>query len=168
MRKQRQARFGREGSQGQFKPGLDLLVRRRKCDPLASKQTVEEEINIDVSSDIEEEIDILKYLAFICRFTGIRPNGKIVKDWIADKWNTKVILKFMPNQFFIVIFLNEEMKLNVVSVDYWFVDGHPLFMMPWHRNFDPAKYQPYDKPIWICLYSFPPEYWVEQCLKKSG
>ncbi|GLJ24987.1 hypothetical protein SUGI_0478430 [Cryptomeria japonica] len=48
------------------------------------------------------------------------------------------------------------------------METKPLYIQKWYRNFNPLKTEPYDKPIWIRLYNFPMEYWMEEALENIG
>ncbi|GLJ20581.1 hypothetical protein SUGI_0374780 [Cryptomeria japonica] len=43
-----------------------------------------------------------------------------------------------------------------------------LNIQRWHRNFNPLKTDPYDKPLWIRLNNLSMEYWTEEAPEKVG
>ncbi|GLJ53309.1 hypothetical protein SUGI_1136400 [Cryptomeria japonica] len=85
-----------------------------------------------------------------------------IKTWIDNQWKSKVVVKFIPKGFFIVIFAEEDEKERILHHGNWFLDGHPLYLQPWFPNFDLVPLVVYDRPIWICLY------WGESNLEKIG
>ncbi|GLJ48891.1 hypothetical protein SUGI_1031190 [Cryptomeria japonica] len=123
---------------------------------------------IDVSEEIEEDINFLKDLAIICRFIGPRTDRKSIEKWIEETWKTPQITKFMRKGFFIVVFASEEERRKVLEGGLWTMNGKPLYIQKWFRNFNPLKTEPYERPIWIRLNNLPLEYWSEEALEKIG
>ncbi|GLJ13638.1 hypothetical protein SUGI_0216940 [Cryptomeria japonica] len=123
---------------------------------------------IDVSEEIEEDVNFLKDLAIICRLIGARIDRKSIEKWIEETWKTPQITKFMPKGFFIVVFASEEERRKVLEGGLWTMNGKPLYIQKWFRNFNPLKIEPYERPIWIRLNNLPMEYWSEEALEKIG
>ncbi|GLJ32355.1 hypothetical protein SUGI_0651150 [Cryptomeria japonica] len=123
---------------------------------------------IDLSEEIEEDIEFLKDLAIICRFIGPRADRKTVQRWIEDTWKTPQITKFMPKGFFIVVFATEEERQKILDGGLWTMKNKPLYIQKWYQNFNPLKTEPYENPIWIRLNNLPMEYWSEEALEKIG
>ncbi|GLJ22372.1 hypothetical protein SUGI_0421160 [Cryptomeria japonica] len=123
---------------------------------------------INLEDEIGEDVDFLRDLAIICRFIGIGADCKKIDKWIEDTWKTPHITKFLPRGFFIVIFAMEEERHKVLDGGLWSMDSKPLYIQRWHRNFNPLKIEPYDKPLWIRLHNLPMEYWTEEALAKIG
>ncbi|GLJ42904.1 hypothetical protein SUGI_0889390 [Cryptomeria japonica] len=123
---------------------------------------------IDVSDEIEEDINFLNDLAIICRFIGQRSDRKTIEKWIEETWKTPQITKFMPKGFFIMVFASEEERKKVLDGGLWTMRSKPLYIQKWCRNFNPSKTEPYEKPIWIRLNNLPLEYWSEEALEKIG
>ncbi|GLJ29204.1 hypothetical protein SUGI_0575980 [Cryptomeria japonica] len=125
-------------------------------------------LTIDVSEEIEDDINFLKDLAIICRFIGPKSDRKTIEKWIVETWKTPQITKFMPKGFFIVVFATEEERQKVLDGGLWIMNSKPLYIQKWCRNFNPTKTEPYEKPIWIRLNNLPMEYWSEEALEKIG
>ncbi|GLJ27389.1 hypothetical protein SUGI_0537530 [Cryptomeria japonica] len=123
---------------------------------------------IDVTEEIEEDLEFLKDLAIICRFIGPRVERKKIYKWINETWKTPQITKFIQRGFFIVIFATEEERLKVLEGGVWYMDSALLYIQRWHRNFNPLITEPYEKPVWIRLNNLPMEYWTEEALHKIG
>ncbi|GLJ44536.1 hypothetical protein SUGI_0935150 [Cryptomeria japonica] len=123
---------------------------------------------IDVSEEIEKDINFLKDLAIICRFIGPRTDRKSIERWIEETWKTSQITKFMPKGFFIVVFASEEERQKILEGGLWTMNNKPLYIQKWYRNFNPLKMEPYEKPIWIRLNNLPMEYWSKEGLEKIG
>ncbi|GLJ23464.1 hypothetical protein SUGI_0444240 [Cryptomeria japonica] len=91
-----------------------------------------------------------------------------IEGWIDATWNSPHITKFMLRGFFIVIFATEEERQKVLEGRLWKMEDKPLYLQRWHRNFNPWKTDPYNKPMWIRLNNLPLEYWIEEALTKIG
>ncbi|GLJ33552.1 hypothetical protein SUGI_0674700 [Cryptomeria japonica] len=123
---------------------------------------------IDVEEEIQMDAEFLKDLAIICHFIGPQIDRRKIEGWIKVAWNTPHITKFMPRGFFIVIFATKEERLKVLEGGLWKMEDKPLYLQRWHRNFDPWKTDPYNKPMWIRLNNLPLEYWTKEALTKIG
>ncbi|GLJ54520.1 hypothetical protein SUGI_1170880 [Cryptomeria japonica] len=122
---------------------------------------------IDLSEDKEEGIDLWEKLAVICRIVGLKFERRRIKSSIDENKKSKVVVKFIPKGFFIVIFAEVEEE-RILLHESWFVDNHPLYMQSWFPNFDMVPLAPYDRIIWIRLYNLPIEYWDESSLERIG
>ncbi|GLJ56795.1 hypothetical protein SUGI_1260830 [Cryptomeria japonica] len=109
----------------------------------AQKEVEGEQVKIELSDEIEEDIDLWEELA-------------------------KVVAKFILRGFFIVIFAEVEEKEKILLLGNWFVDNHPLYMQLWFPHFDPISLALYDSPIWIHVYNLLIEYWGESSLERIG
>ncbi|GLJ30032.1 hypothetical protein SUGI_0593810 [Cryptomeria japonica] len=123
---------------------------------------------IDVEEEIQEDAEFLKDLVIICRFIGPLMDRRKIEGWIDATWNSPHIMKFMSRGFFIVIFATEEERQKVLEGGLWKMEDKPLYLQRWHKNFDPWKTDPYNKPMWIRLNNLPLEYWIEEVLTKIG
>ncbi|GLJ21567.1 hypothetical protein SUGI_0400030 [Cryptomeria japonica] len=124
-------------------------------------------VEIDLSDEIIEDLDLWEKLAVICKVVGPKMERKI-KSWIDEHWHSKMVAKFTPKGFFIVIFTEEDEKDKIMQHGNWFLDNHPIYMQPWFPNFDLVTLAYYEKPIWIRLYNLMIEYWGESNLDKIG
>ncbi|GLJ25186.1 hypothetical protein SUGI_0481710 [Cryptomeria japonica] len=100
-----------------------------------------EDFEIDLTNDAEEERGLWTEHALIGRVVGPQMTRATIREWISKHWGLKLIVKFIPRRFFIVVFEDER-----------------------ERN----KFLLYDKPVWIRMYNLPMEYWGEKCLEKIG
>ncbi|GLJ37405.1 hypothetical protein SUGI_0759420 [Cryptomeria japonica] len=124
---------------------------------------------IDVTEEIEEDVEFFKDLLIICgSFTGARSDRNKKCRWMEDTWRTPQITKFLPKGYFIVIFSTEEEQQKILEGGLWIMDSKPLHIQRWHRNFNPLKTDPYDKPVWIPLNNLLMEYYTEDALEKIG
>ncbi|GLJ44199.1 hypothetical protein SUGI_0922680 [Cryptomeria japonica] len=78
----------------------------------------------------------------------------------------KVMVKFLPKNFFMVIFIEEDQKRMVLNGGIWKMNDTPLYMQPWCQNFDPTGMIICEKPLWLRFYNMPMEYWAGGCLEK--
>ncbi|GLJ42725.1 hypothetical protein SUGI_0885840 [Cryptomeria japonica] len=107
-------------------------------------------------------------LAMICRVVGPKIERRKIKSWIEGNWHANMVIKFIPKDYFIIIFAIEEEKGKVLQSGNWFIDNHPIYMQPWFPNFDQVPLAFYESPIWIGLYNLSIEYWGESSLEKIG
>ncbi|GLJ10932.1 hypothetical protein SUGI_0138300 [Cryptomeria japonica] len=104
--------------------------------------------------------------AVICRIIGKRRTRLAIKSWIERIWSTECIVKFLPKNFFTVVFASEEDRNKLLLGEVWMFEDSPLYIQPWAPNFNPLKCFPYDSSIWVRLYNLSMEYWNEECLDK--
>lgn len=126
-----------------------------------------EDVEIDITSEVEEELDLWIKYAVIGEFIGLRFNRNQIKDWVYSNWDSKVVIKFMPKGFFTVIF-TDEVRNKILIQQNWFLEECPLYLQPWQPNFNPLPLVVYNHPIWIRLYNLPLDYWNDSCLEKIG
>ncbi|GLJ55841.1 hypothetical protein SUGI_1199030 [Cryptomeria japonica] len=100
-----------------------------------------EDFEIDLTSDAEEERELWMEHTLIGIVVGSRMTRVTIREWISKHWGLRLIVKFIPRSFFIVVFEDER-----------------------ERN----KFLFYDRPVWIRMYNLPMEYWGEKCLEKIG
>ncbi|GLJ38028.1 hypothetical protein SUGI_0774230 [Cryptomeria japonica] len=91
-----------------------------------------------------------------------------IKSWIEGIWKMDCTVKFLPKNFFTVVFTLEEDRKKVLQGGVWMMEDFPLYIQPWSSNFNPLKCSPYDSPIWVRLYNLLIKYWNEECLDKIG
>ncbi|XP_057833259.2 uncharacterized protein LOC131044012 [Cryptomeria japonica] len=77
-------------------------------------------------------------------------------------------LNSLSKGFFVAVFVEAEEKDRILCSQNWYLDSHPIYLQPWSPNFDPTHLAIYDKPIWICLFNLPSEYWSNPCLERIG
>ncbi|GLJ39428.1 hypothetical protein SUGI_0805370 [Cryptomeria japonica] len=116
------------------------------------------ECAIDLTSDIEEDKSLWVDLAIIGRIIGPKMTRVAIKEWIAKRWGTSLVVKFFPRSFFVVVFANNMERNNIMCKQNWFAGDHPVYIQPWAPNFNPPLVV-YDHPVWIRLYNLPIEYW---------
>ncbi|GLJ10495.1 hypothetical protein SUGI_0129380 [Cryptomeria japonica] len=124
--------------------------------------------SIDVSEEVEDDRILMETRAIICKIIGKRRTKVAIKSWNEGNWKMDCIVKFLPKNFFTVVFALEENRNKVLHGGVWMIEDCPLYIQPWSLNFNPFKCSPYDSPIWIRLYNLSIEYWNEECLDKIG
>ncbi|GLJ30291.1 hypothetical protein SUGI_0599050 [Cryptomeria japonica] len=135
-------REGENALQNQLHANGGENTRRSSKSREASWERCEEDaFEIDLTSEVEEEKGLWKEHTLIGRRVGPRMTKATIREWISKHWGLRLIVKFIPRSFFIVIF----------------EDGR-------ERN----KYLLYDRPMWIRMYNLPVEFWGENCLEKIG
>ncbi|GLJ11892.1 hypothetical protein SUGI_0179530 [Cryptomeria japonica] len=147
------------------------IAQKRRVEAEGDKcesEDVGKETIIDVTTEVEDDINILHEQAIICKFFKLRASKEEIKKWIKDEWRADVIIKFLSKQFFITIFTYGANKLTVVNAGLWQMKGAPLYIQQWYENFDPSKLHPTNHPVWIRLYNLPLLYWAKDCLVKIG
>ncbi|GLJ23370.1 hypothetical protein SUGI_0442190 [Cryptomeria japonica] len=128
----------------------------------------EEAFEIDLSSEAEEERGLWTKHTLISRVVGPRMTRATIRDWISKHWGLRLIVKFIPRSFFVVVFEDGRERNKYLCKNNWFIEEHPLYLQPWFPNFNPLPLAVYDKPVWIRMYNLPMEYWGENCLEKIG
>ncbi|GLJ34934.1 hypothetical protein SUGI_0703020 [Cryptomeria japonica] len=104
----------------------------------------------------------------IGRVVGPRMTRSTIREWISKHWGLRLIVKFIPRNFFIVVFEDGMERNKFLCKDNWFIKEHPLYLQPWIPNFNPLPLAVYDRPVWIRMYNLPMEYWGDKCLEKIG
>ncbi|GLJ06655.1 hypothetical protein SUGI_0044170 [Cryptomeria japonica] len=118
--------------------------------------------------NIKGNLNHCHYLGKDASSCGPKLSRKDIHAWVEDNWGKHVMIKFLPKDFFVVIFLEEEDRDHIISLQNWFLDDHPLYIQPWSPNFDPTSLVVYVKPVWIQLYNLLIGYWSEACLETLG
>lgn len=67
-------------------------------------------VEISLPKEVEEDRVIWEKIAVIGRFIGERVSREQTRDWVWKHWNREAVIKFIPKNFFIVIFKDEEVK----------------------------------------------------------
>ncbi|GLJ17377.1 hypothetical protein SUGI_0301850 [Cryptomeria japonica] len=126
------------------------------------------ECEIDLTNDIEEDKSLWVDLAIIGRIVGLKLSRATIKEWIAKRWGMRLVIKFIPRGFFVVVFIDNSKRNKILCKENWFVGEHPIYIQPWSPNFNPLPLAVYDKLVWIRLYNLPIEYWGDHSLEKIG
>ncbi|GLJ07038.1 hypothetical protein SUGI_0056100 [Cryptomeria japonica] len=123
---------------------------------------------VDLSKDVADDCSIFENHAIIGRVVGPKFPRKSIRSWADEHWGKHVVIKFLPKSFFVAVFAEEEERYWIFCSQNWFFDSHPFYLQPWYPNFDPTQLAIYDKPLWVCLYNLPSEYWSNPCLECIG
>ncbi|GLJ05251.1 hypothetical protein SUGI_0014590 [Cryptomeria japonica] len=141
---------------------------REECKESTENVEREAYLETDISSDTEDDRALWEKHVVICRVVGPKMSRSHIKEWIAKKWGVGFVVKFVPRGFFMVGFAEGSDRNRVLHQENWFLDDNPLYIQPWHSNFDPLPLAVYDSPMWIKLYNLPIEYWGDITLQKIG
>ncbi|GLJ58896.1 hypothetical protein SUGI_1483330 [Cryptomeria japonica] len=120
---------------------------------------------IDLTSDTEEDRSLWADLVVTGRVVGPKLTNNAIKEWIAKRWGTNLVVKFIPRGFFVVVFAENSERNRILCQENWFLGDHT---QPWSPNFDPLPLAVYDKHVWIRLYNLPIEYWGDISKEKIG
>ncbi|GLJ53124.1 hypothetical protein SUGI_1132030 [Cryptomeria japonica] len=123
---------------------------------------------IDLSNKVEIDRELMKNQAITYRVVGKRRTRAIIKRWIDSNWKVDCIIKFLPKNFFTIVFALEEDRNKVLQGGVWMIDGSPFYIQIWVSNFNMLLCSSYKSPIGIRLYNFPIKYWNDECLDKIG
>ncbi|GLJ21325.1 hypothetical protein SUGI_0392080 [Cryptomeria japonica] len=135
----------------------------------ASRERCEEEaFEVDLTSEAKEERGLWMEHTLIGRVVGPRMTRATIREWISKHWGLRLIVKFIPRSFFIVVFDDGRERNKYLCKNNWFIEEHPLYLQPWFPNFNLVLLAIYDRPMWIRMYNLPMEYWGENCLEKIG
>jgi hypothetical protein len=114
--------------------------------------------------------DQMKTHALICKFMGLWPTEGTLRNWIKYKWkpSREVELHLGSKGFFTVVFMNLEDRDRVFEGGPYFHASAGLYMRPWKENFSPEKETFKNVPVWLRLYSLPPDYWLPSTFEAIG
>jgi hypothetical protein len=85
--------------------------------------------------------DQMKTHALICKFMGLWPTEKMLRNWIKYHWNPsgEVELHLGSKGFFTVVFMNLEDRDKIFEGGTYFHASTGLYICPWKENFSPEK-----------------------------
>ncbi|GLJ47042.1 hypothetical protein SUGI_0993350 [Cryptomeria japonica] len=130
---------------------------------IQNKKTESDTIEIDLTEEVDEDRHILDTHATIARMPR-----KIIRTWVDKNWGKHIVIKFLPKNFFVVVFKDGMDRDYTLDLKNWFLDTYPLYIQPWAPNFDPTSLVEYETLVWIRLFNLPIEYWSDQSLEKIG
>ncbi|GLJ37746.1 hypothetical protein SUGI_0766930 [Cryptomeria japonica] len=143
-------------------------ARRNTGNPKGGHDLEEDETVVDLREEIEEDGQLWDNHAVIARIIGLNWSPKNIKLWVAENWGIRVVIKFIPRGFFVVLFENQADRDRILNQENWYANKHAVYLQPWKPNFNPTPLLVYSSPIWINLYNLPIEYWGESYLEKIG
>jgi hypothetical protein len=85
--------------------------------------------------------DQMKTHALICKFMGLWPTKRTLRNWIKYHWklNGEVELHLGSKGFFTAVFMNLGDRDRVFKGGPYFHASAGLYMQPWKENFSPEK-----------------------------
>ncbi|GLJ08700.1 hypothetical protein SUGI_0093910 [Cryptomeria japonica] len=135
---------------------------------LGGKRLNSEEICINFTEELEEDVVFWEKHAVIARIIGLNWSRKEIKKWVEGNWGLWTVIKFIPKDFFVVLFEDGEDRDQIINQENWFANNHAIYLQLWSLNFDPLPLVVYSALVWIQLYNLPIEYWTEIILEKIG
>jgi hypothetical protein len=122
------------------------------------------------STRVGEHTQFMKEHALIRKFLGLWPSERDLMCWIKTWWNPKgdYEVQLSSKGFFMIIFYNLEDKDRIFDNGPYFYNSAGLFLRFWMDRFSPEKEYFTMAPVWICLYSLPQEFWLEEILMGIG
>ncbi|GLJ39347.1 hypothetical protein SUGI_0803500 [Cryptomeria japonica] len=126
------------------------------------------EIVVDLTKEMEEDHKFWADHIVIARILNINWSRKEIRSWVEEKWGDRIVIKFIPKRFFVVLFEKGSERDRILNQENWFAKKHLVYIQPWTPNFDPTPLVVYSCPLWIRLYNLPIEYWGEVFLEKIG
>ncbi|GLJ48715.1 hypothetical protein SUGI_1027370 [Cryptomeria japonica] len=148
--------------------GGENTRRSTKARETSREISEKEEFEIDLTSESEEDRELWMEHTMIGRVVGPQMIRSTIREWISKHWGLRLIVKFIPRNFFIVVFKDGMERNKFLCKDNWFIKEHPLYLQPCFPNFNPLPLAIYDKPIWIRMYNLPMDYLGDKCLEKIG
>jgi hypothetical protein len=114
--------------------------------------------------------DQMKMHALICKFMGLWPTERTLRNWIKYQWKPsgEVELHLGSKGFFTTVFMNLEDRDKVFEGGAYFHASAGLYMRPWKENFSPEKETFKNVPVWLRLYSLPLDYWLPSTFEAIG
>ncbi|GLJ24664.1 hypothetical protein SUGI_0471570 [Cryptomeria japonica] len=116
---------------------------------------------IEVLGEALIDKTLLEDLDIICRFIGPRRDRKSIREWVCSSWKYENLINLMPKGFFTVIFITKANREHFAGRLMGSGEISTVYA-EMGSNFDPLMCDPYESAIWIRLYNFPIEYWVEE------
>jgi hypothetical protein len=104
--------------------------------------------------------------ALIGKFLGLSPSENDLAHWIKAWWNPKgdYELQLSSKGFFTLIFYNLEDRGWIFEGGPYFYNSVGLYLGFWTDHFYLEKENFTYASAWICLYSLPQEFWLEEIL----
>jgi hypothetical protein len=114
--------------------------------------------------------DQMKAHALICKFMGLWPTERTLRNWIKYHWkpNGEVELHLGSKGFFTTVFINLEDRDRVFEGGPYFHASAGLYMQPWKENFSPEKETFKKVSVWLRFYSLPLDYWLPSTFEAIG
>jgi hypothetical protein len=114
--------------------------------------------------------DQMKTHALICKFMGLWPTERTLRNWIKYHWkpNGEVELHLGSKGFFTTVFINLEDRDRVFEGGPYFHASAGLYMQPWKEKFSPEKETFKKVPVWLRFYSLPLDYWFPSTFEAIG
>jgi hypothetical protein len=112
--------------------------------------------------------DQMKTHALICKFMGLWPTERTLRNWIKYQWKPsgEVELHLGSKGFFTTVFMNLEDRDKVFEGGAYFHASAGLYMRPWKENFSPEKETFKNVPVWLRFYSLPLDYWFSSTFEE--
>jgi hypothetical protein len=112
----------------------------------------------------------MREYALIDKFLGLWPSECDLTRWIKYWWNPKGDYEVQLNSkgFFTIILYNLEDKDIIFDNRPYFYNSVGLFLQLWIDRLSPEKEDFTMATVWIILYSFPHEFWLEEILMGIG
>ncbi|GLJ42262.1 hypothetical protein SUGI_0874830 [Cryptomeria japonica] len=133
-------------------------VGRNIDNPKGGRDLEEDETVVDLREEIKEDNQLWDNHAVIVRIIGLNWSRKNIKLWVAENWGIRVVIKFIPRGFFVVLFENQVDRDHILNQENWYANKQAVYLQPWKPYFNPIPLLVYSSPIWIDLYNLPIEY----------
>ncbi|GLJ16504.1 hypothetical protein SUGI_0281820 [Cryptomeria japonica] len=113
-------REGKNALQNQLHDnGGENARRSSKARETSQEINEKEEVEIDLTSETEEDKELWLELAMIGRVIGPRMTRSTIREWICKHWGLRLIVKFIPRNFFIVVFEDRMDRNKFLWKDNW-------------------------------------------------
>ncbi|GLJ41751.1 hypothetical protein SUGI_0864060 [Cryptomeria japonica] len=86
--------------------------------------------------------------------------------WVEEMWGERIVIKFIPTGFFVLLFKNHSERDRILHQENWFANQHAVYLQPWTLNFNRIPLAVYSCLKWVSLYNLSIEYWGEVFLEK--
>ncbi|GLJ53970.1 hypothetical protein SUGI_1154030 [Cryptomeria japonica] len=101
------------------------------------------QIEVDLSDEVDDDRSIFENHTIIGRVIGPKLPRITIRSWADEHWGKHVVIKFLPK-----------------ATQYIYNPGLLISTL--------LSLAIYDKPLWICLYNLPLEYWSNPSLERIG
>lgn len=88
------------------------------------------EIVVDLMEEMEEDIQFWEEHAVTARIISLNWSRKNIRSWVEDKWGNRIVIKFIPKGFFVVLFEKRLERDHILNRENWFADKQAMYLQP--------------------------------------
>ncbi|GLJ17873.1 hypothetical protein SUGI_0312640 [Cryptomeria japonica] len=105
---------------------------------------------------------------FSVKWGGGKKNIGFFKSWCRLQWGKEININILPNDYYMIEFMEKEAKWNARNKVPYILDGSEVHVIDWQPNFDLQTHVLSGSKVWIRLYNCPIDYWDIDVIKDLG